>query len=90
MIIIIDIWKYKIYKYLDLKSLLRIKFSYSELYKNLDVIDLLNIDRKYKPYITSKILKQYPNIRYLHVDYRTKIQNIDLEPLNLNKIRCIQ
>ena len=76
-----------IFNKLDFLNQIRLKQVCKFYYNNLHIIDLYNIDYKYKKLLNDEILKNYHYIKYLDVWNNPKIKNIS-HMKNLKKLDC--
>src|SRR5439155_584370 len=76
-----------IFNKLDFLNQIRLKQVCKFYYNNLHIIDLYNIDYKYKKLLNDEILKNYHYIKYLDVWNNPKIKNIS-HMKNLKKLHC--
>ena len=83
---IIDIYKNYVFDYLDLLSQIRLLATCWTLRNGLDIIDMYNIDDKYKKLITKSIINRYINLTKLDASKNPKIATVNhlvnLEILN--------
>src|SRR5437773_2674969 len=76
-----------IFNKLDFLSQIRFRQICKFYYNNLQIIDLYNIDYKYRVILNDKILKNYSYTEYLNASHMENIKNIS-HMKNLKKLNC--
>ena len=74
---IIDVYKNYVFDYLDLFSQIRLLLTCRTFRNELDIIDMYNIDKKYKKLLTQPIIDRYINLEKLDASYNSKITNVN-------------
>ena len=76
-----------IFDKLDFLSQIRFRQTCKYFYDNLQVVDFYNIDYTFREKLTDKILKNYPDIKYLNASNNSNIKNIN-NFKNLKVLNC--
>jgi hypothetical protein len=80
-----DIW-HIVFSYLNLKYQIRLRNTCKKFYKDLQIIDLYNIDEKYIKRITNDIIQQHKHLKLLNIENNDNVTNLGLNGLSLHTL----